>query len=272
MTRKSSFWTAIVLIAGLASVWVTPALTCGGGNRQSGAGRLGRRQKPQPANPQNPANPASPAAPGSTAANPAAPGTTPMPGATTGPPAGAGARPQAVAADQAANVNELAKFGVQVRGAFTGQDVANTLNWARSYRPEETAGVTFTFAANRRASGVLGVWSSTGQSQIYSGLQDVVFHEGSHHITLYRRNTRSRAIGNQVYQAALQAGGGQPVASTITRSYARSSDAEFKAEFFTGLAGLERGVNLGFTRGSGAFNPPENIRQLARPIYASSGS
>lgn len=200
---------------------------------------------------------------------PGAPGNSGLPGAPGGPPAGSGLRPQAPPADLATGVNELSQtFGVQVRGSYNKKDVDQTLVWARSFRPDETRGVTFTFTAQRRESGVLGVWNSLGQSQIYSGRQDVVFHEGVHHITLFGRNQRSRALANQVFNAAVQeGGGGTPAGNTITRSYAQTNPSEWKAEFFTGLAGLERGVPLLFTLRNNSFNPSANVRAVARQLY-----
>ena len=65
----------------------------------------------------------------------------------------------------------------------------------------------------------------------------------------------------------MREGGGGPAQNTITRSYAQTNPSEWKAEFFTGLAGLERGVPLQFTLRNNRFNPSENVRALARQLY-----
>jgi hypothetical protein len=188
-------------------------------------------------------------------------------------PNGAGVRPvppPQLPAGAQAQITELRdKYGIQLRGSPTEQDVANTLTSARHYRPENTRGLSFTFTAQRRSSGVLGVWESSGQSEIYSGLLDVVFHEMTHHITLFPNNSQSSgAQGRAMLAQAKQSGGGQIPTNCITRSYARTNDAEFRAEFFTGLASLERGLTTRFTLSGGTFNPPENVRAAGRQIWA----
>lgn len=207
---------------------------------------------------------------GSGGIGPGAPENTPQlpfPGAGTPPPAGAGQRqpfPQVGVQDGA---NELrAKHGITVRGSPTAQDMSNTLLAARQYYPQETNGLSINYTASRRSSGILGVWSN-GDCNIYSTKLDVVFHEMTHHITLFGRNSRSRGIGSQTYSAASQAGGGRPASSCITRSYAQSNSAEFRAEFFTGLAAIERGLPMTFTIQNRSFNPPANVRAIARAIY-----
>jgi hypothetical protein len=168
------------------------------------------------------------------------------------------------------HLNELqTKYGIAMRGSYTAQDIANTLTSARHYKPENTQGLSFTWTAQRRQSGVLGVWESSGRSEIYSSLIDVVFHEMTHHITLFGRNSGSSgAVGRAVVASAKQTGGGSIPTNCITRSYARTNDAEFRAEFFTGLASLERGLQTRFTLSGGTFRPPENVRAQARNIWA----
>jgi hypothetical protein len=228
---------------------------CGGSgaNGAVGLGGAGRSRR-------GAAQPSSPQAPGSTSA---------FPGAGSGPPAGAGSRTQNVPAALNSQA-DLRRYGIVVRGDVSEKDVQNVMEFARHYRPEETNGLVMTFVPqqSRRSSGVLGVWSSSGQSQVYSELLDVVFHEGTHHITKFGRNRRSVGIGNQVYRAAANQGGGRPPENTITRSYAQTNQAEFMAEFFTGLAALERGLRTRFTVRSNNFNPPEDVRTIARTIYA----
>jgi hypothetical protein len=178
----------------------------------------------------------------------------------------AGTLPQGVQAQLA----ELAQtYGIQVRGTYTDEDVANTLTSARHYNPANTQGLTFTFSAERRTSGVLGFWASNGQGEIYSSAIDVVFHEMTHHITEFRNNSgTSGRIGTQVVAAAQEAGGGTIPSNCITRAYARTSIKEFRAEFFTGLATVERGLPTRFTLSAGTFDPPENVRALARQVWA----
>ncbi|MBI4860236.1 MAG: hypothetical protein HY815_08230 [Candidatus Riflebacteria bacterium] len=194
-------------------------------------------------------------------------GSIPGPGAGTAPPSGVNARqPPQVGTD--AGAQELQqKHGIAIRGAYTQTDVQNTLMCAQQYRPEETNGVEIEFSSGRSGSGVLGMWSG-GRIEIYGEDIDVILHELSHHITLTGSN-RSSSTADQVIAAARQAGGGQIPSSCITRDYATTDEAEFIAEFLTGLAGLERGVPLTFTIQNGYFNPPESVRQVARQIYVS---
>jgi hypothetical protein len=202
---------------------------------------------------------------------PEATGGIPAPGGLGLPPSGNGQRtpPQSLPSGPVADLtNELAtKHGITLRGSPTETDVRNVLISARQYRPEETRGLRISYTDSRRNSGVLGVWSN-GNSEIYSSMLDVVFHEMTHHITLFRNNGRSRSIGQQTVAAAREAGSGRIPSNCITRSYAQSNTAEFMAEFFTGLAGLERGVPLRFTIRNGTYNPPESVRAAARQIYA----
>lgn len=164
------------------------------------------------------------------------------------------------------------KYRVTLRGSYNEQDVANTLTSLRAYPPERAFDLSFTFTAERRQQGVLGVWQNrgaSGQSEIYSGLIDVVFHEFTHQVTLANQNGQtSGAVGEQVVAAAKQAGGGEIASNCITRSYARTNEPEFMAEFFTGLRSLENGLQTRFTLSGGTFNPDENVRAVARRIWA----
>jgi len=210
----------------------------------------------------------------------AAPEATPATGQGAPAPAPLGAQqlptgtPAALPASSQDQLNELTtKYGITLRGAYNDTNVANTLTYARAYPPAATQGLSFTYTAQRVQQGVLGVWQNsgaTGQSEIYSDLIDVQFHEGSHQITLADQNQSTGvAIGEQTYQAAVQAGDGtSPADSCITRDYARSNSAEFKAEFFTGLRTIENGLPTQFTTSGGTFNPPENVRAIARKIWA----
>jgi hypothetical protein len=183
------------------------------------------------------------------------------------------------------------RHGIAVRGSYNKKDIQHTLRFARDFRPEETKGMTYIFERNRngvkrkknKKSRVktLG-WYSGGVVHIVSPNPDTVYHEGCHHMTMAPANKRTVGIGNAVYKAAVKLGENgrrdararkkrQPANSTITRWYAKKDSYEFKAEFFTGLAGLERGLKLDFTIQNKAFNPPESIRKLARPIYAKGG-
>lgn len=174
------------------------------------------------------------------------------------------------AAEQAKELKD--KYGITLRGSVTDQDTAQALTYARAYPPASTNGLSFTFAAQRKQQGVLGVWQNSGRSgvsEIYSDILDVVFHEGTHQVTLANQNLGTTgAVGRRVVEAAKQSGGGQIPANCITRSYARTNDEEFMAEFFTGLRSLENGLQTRFTLGGGTFNPPENVRVIARQIWA----
>lgn len=190
---------------------------------------------------------------------------TPQPAA---PPSGPQARQPLPQVGLEEGVNELkTKHNIVVRSSYTARDIQQTLMSARQYKPEETAGLNISFSQTRRGSGVLGVWNQAGQSQIYGTALDVVYHEMSHHITLFGRNARTRQIGRQIVEAARQAGGGKIPASCITRSYATTNTSEFLAEFCTGMAALERGLPMSFTVRNGSFNPPESVRKVARPIF-----
>lgn len=169
--------------------------------------------------------------------------------------------------------NELTtKYGITLRGSVTENDCAQALTFARAYPPAATRGLSFTYTADRKQQGVLGVWQNSGQSgvsEIYSDLLDVVFHEGTHQVTLANQNEGTTGtIGRNTVAAAKQAGGGTIPSNCITRSYARTNDEEFMAEFFTGLRSLENGLQTRFTLGGGTFNPPENVRAIGRQIYA----
>jgi hypothetical protein len=196
------------------------------------------------------------------------------------PPGGRRTRPQPPMAGMETEVKNLAsKHGINVRGSYNKKDIEHTLNFARDFRPEETKGLTFIFERNRngRSSGSARVktlgWYKGGVSHIVSPNPDTVYHEGVHHITMAPANKRTVAIGNEVYRAAIKLGGAtrKPANSTITRWYAKENSYEFKAEFFTGLAALEHGLKLDFTIANRGFKPPESIRKIARPIYASGG-
>ena len=210
---------------------------------------------------------------------PAAPENTPAGGQAAPPPAPLGAqqRPTTPAAPLPATaqdqMNELnTKYGITLRGSVTAQDTAQALTYARAYPPASTQGLSFTYTADRKQQGVLGVWQNSGNSgvsEIYSDLQDVVFHEGTHQVTLAAQNQNTTgAIGQKVVDASKAAGGGTIPSNCITRSYARTNDAEFMAEFFTGLRSLENGLQTKFTLSDGTYNPPENIRVIARQIWA----
>ena len=161
---------------------------------------------------------------------------------------------------------------ITLRGSVTELDVAQALTFARAFPPAASNGLSFTFTAQRKSQGVLGVWQNSGQtgvSEIYSTILDVIFHEGVHQVTLANQNRQTTgAIGREVVAAAKQPGGGQIPSNCITRSYARTNDPEFMAEFFTGLRSLENGLQTRFTLGGGTFNPPENVRAIARRIWA----
>jgi hypothetical protein len=184
------------------------------------------------------------------------------------PPGGQRARPRPPVKGTEEGVRELLRYGIKVRGAYTPNDIKNTLDFAHCFSPKETRGMVVTFDTNRKKSGVVGVWSN-GNVRIMSSKPDVIFHEGCHHITLYRKNTRTRALGKELFQKAMELGGdgGVPL-SCVTRQYALRNSSEFRAEILTGLAGLESRVKLSFTLVNRKFNPPASVRALARKIFS----
>lgn len=202
-------------------------------------------------------------------AAPEGPNRIPSPGAGSAPPSGSNQRAQVPSGDVAQLVKELQdQHGITVRGNYTQQDLQYCLMSARDFKPEDTANLDITYTGDNIDSGVLGVTSSDGECEIYSSIPDVIHHEMTHHVTIYEGNPRGQQMGDQLVQTAEQAGGGQIPDSCITRDYATTNDAEFIAEFETGLAGMERGYPLEFTYENGAWGPPESVKAAGRALFS----
>jgi hypothetical protein len=169
-------------------------------------------------------------------------------------------------------------YGIEVADSVTAMDLVHVLMFARVHRPEETRGLTFEFAPmSERISdnGHLGEWVA-GIAHINSDRADTIFHEGTHHILELPRNVRGQKLGQQIYEAALAAGGGRIPNSCISRAYGRTERkagdySEFEAELVTGIAGLELGLPVETTITNPAFDPPSAIRELVRQIWVNPG-
>jgi len=212
-----------------------------------------------------------PAGTGSTEPEPAAPpppnslATEPpsAPGSTTPPPEMSGNEKLQILRDT---------YGIIVSGTYGDHELNNLLLAAQQYRPEETATLNVYFAPGNTSRGIMGCYSpgSIGRMEIYDhNYFHTVHHELVHHITLYPRNRRARAIAMEVAQRTPPEQGSLLEADPryIPSNYARVNTYEFWAEFFSHLREMEKGYRGGYPR-SPYFNPPEDIRQIARQVYA----
>lgn len=211
--------------------------------------------------------PAAPPTGGSSGSEPTNP---PAPGNDNPPPGGVGGPPDLPDSvdDQAREIRE--RYGITMKGYPTERDVENLLVACRQFRPEETSNVTINYSRGNRSGGVMGCYSPSGRMEIYDHRNlHTVFHELAHHITLYPRNSRARGIAEDVARKTPPVNGSlqQTPARYIPRSYARKNTAEYWAEFFTYLREKERGLRGGYPC-SRYFDPPDDLRQVARQIYA----
>ncbi len=90
------------------------------------------------------------------------------------------------------------------------------------------------------------------------------------HLAVYPPNGRAREIAGRVLAMVPPEQGVlvRADARYIPRSYARKNQYEFWAEFFTYLREKEKGIEGGYYC-SPSFNPPEDIRVVARELFAS---
>ncbi len=222
--------------------------------------------------PQTPGTPTAPTAPAPTtpqggAGEATAPPPTSSPDSTP-PPAGAqnatastvedpGQGAYSTATRQA--LSELReKYNIRVSGQFDERAVQNVLWAARQYRPEDVGNLSIYYNGERRNRGVMGVYSPSGNINIYDPVRlHTVFHEMTHHVTLYRTHTRPKEIANKVARMVPPQDGTlqQAHPAYIPRSYARTNIAEFWAEFFTYFREKETGVNGGYPCYRGFLNP-----------------
>lgn len=203
------------------------------------------------------------------------PGPLPLPDEMTYPPVAPGEDEQESVNDSEARQELLSTYGITITGKATEHDVQNTLVSARQFRPSDTKSLRINYAPFNRLRGVMGLYmlrrgADHGRIEMYDHVNlHTVFHEIAHHVTLYPRNTRARAISEQLLSEVPHARSNlsQVPAKYIPRDYARTNKYEFWAEFYTYLREKEEGIEGGYPC-DGAFNPDERTRQIARQIFA----
>lgn len=161
------------------------------------------------------------------------------------------------------------KYGVPVSGRYNAEHVKKLWVSLAQYRPEETRGVRVNFVNNGGNRGVAGLYSwggSTSTITIYSGGFHTIHHELAHHMTLFYRNNRCNQIAKQTITAA-KGGYGRLMTSCIPSGYSLTNYKEWWAEFFSFFREKDRRI-YGQESCRASFNPPENVRQIARQIYA----
>lgn len=214
---------------------------------------------------------------GGPAAPPDGGDTTPPPSSdyTTPPPSSSSGTPASVPGGQEALAELRDTYGITLAGYPTERDVKSALISARQFRPEDTKSLRISYTKENRNRGVMGVYTpgsgQQGRIEIYDHINlHTVFHEMTHHITLFPRNSRARKVAEQVAAMTPPEQGSLAEASPayIPRSYARQNIYEYWAEFFSYLREKEKGIQGGYPC-SGQFNPAESVRKVARQIYAS---
>ena len=201
------------------------------------------------------------------------PENTPPPGGdeTTAPPQSSGTQqptPSMPGSAQAMLSEIRSKYGIPVSGYYNAEHVKKLWISLAQYRPEETRGVSVRFVNNGGNRGVAGLYSwggSTSTITIYSGGFHTIHHELAHHMTLFYRNGRNNQIAKQTIAAA-KGGYGQLQTSCIPSGYSLTNYKEWWAEFFSFFREKEKRI-YGNPYCRSSFNPPENVRQVARQIY-----